>query len=308
MLFTLFGLMWGFLPLIIFISIIKKMTHDSRHSDAFKFILFLIIASTVLSSVNPGFIGIAILAIIYKLIKKNNNKKKDQQRSEKYGWNVSDLDKKWENSSNQADNVAYTQDANYERNKAGSYNTDSFGKKGKGNSSVLPRSVSKRKKVLSSFNEKYDLYLTDEQMQSIVNSSYMSEIWKVELEAMTLKYETIYEWFQGKTDWLRAYMYVFHVQEITSDIRQQEKICVYAYEEVFRYVDELGSIPLYEKVQKVNSRFLTSFDDVSFMIAYRFLERKGLYHELESPDLVRNETEIDELLEKYKTSPAPSQK
>ena len=36
------------------------------------------------------------------------------------------------------------------------------------------------------------------------------------------------------------------------------------------------------------------------MIAYRFLEDKGLKHKLGEIDVIRNDSEIDKLLEKYK--------
>ena len=38
------------------------------------------------------------------------------------------------------------------------------------------------------------------------------------------------------------------------------------------------------------------------MIAYRFLEGKGLKHSLGGPDVIKDEDNIDELLKKYSTA------
>ncbi|MCQ2521848.1 MAG: hypothetical protein MJ105_05670 [Lachnospiraceae bacterium] len=166
--------------------------------------------------------------------------------------------------------------------------------------SDLPSSEHRRKKLCRNFNEKYRLYLTEAQIQGIVNASYMSDLWCNELRSMNNKYESIYEWFTGNTKWLRVYLHAFHVMEVTSDIRQQENIVTYSFEEVFKYVDTLSNLALSEKIAKVNDKFYTAFDDVSFMIAYRYLERKGLKHSLESTrQLIKDDEEIDRLLEKY---------
>ena len=166
----------------------------------------------------------------------------------------------------------------------------------------LPKAIRKRKKIIRDFNDKYNLCLTDSQIQNITNSSYMSEIWNREVQSMNQKYNVVYEWFPGRTQWLRVYMYVFHVQEITSDIRQQETIAAYAFEEVFRFFDTLPSMTMAEKIDRINSEFFTSFDDATFMIAYRFLESRGLKHNLGGPDVIKDEDNIDELLKKYSTA------
>lgn len=173
-----------------------------------------------------------------------------------------------------------------------------------GKRDTLPVSAKKRLKIVEAFNAKQELYLTPEQMKGIVDASYFSEIWKKEIEAMTKKYETTAQWYQGYTKWLRVYLRVFHVQEVTSDIRQQESICAYAFEEVFLYADQLFDMPLSEKIRAVNDKFYASFDDISFMIAYRFLESKGKHHDLGKSGIVREDADIDELLHKYDSQQA----
>ena len=60
-----------------------------------------------------------------------------------------------------------------------------------------------------------------------------------------------------------------------------------------------------ELIRRVNEKFLTYFDDASFMIAYRFLESKGLKHNLGKGQVIRNDSEIDKLLNEYKDKEMP---
>ena len=144
------------------------------------------------------------------------------------------------------------------------------------------------------------MFLTEEQITSIANSSYMSNYWKAEIVAMQQKYEVIYEWFRGYTGWLRTYMYVFRVQEITSDFTQQQKIVAYAFNEVMNYSDTLVNMPLSMRIKMINEKFFTNFDDITFMTAYRFLEDRGIKHNLSEGEIVNADSHIDDLLEKYK--------
>lgn len=274
----------GSIFFIIFIIMVfgGKNGKDKARSDIFKWmVLFSIFGGAFSMMFSPvGLIG--LIAIIVYLAKRYKDKKKSDRRREEYGWDP----QRWDA---ERGNQNQTYQEYRER------------KKTEGRSKPLPGAVSKRKKIVEAFNEKYQLYLTPEQIRGIVDASYMSEIWKKEVEAMSHKYETVHQWYQGYTKWLRVYLHAFHVQEVTSDIRQQENICMYAFEEVFQYVDRLTDQPLAEKIRMVNDKFYTAFDDVSFMIAYRFLESKDKHHDLGSGRIVREDEEIDELLHKYES-------
>lgn len=274
----------GIFFIIFIILMFTQNKGDNRNSEIFKFLIIGSIIMSVVSTIKPFLSFIAIIALIIFMVSKLNKKKRSDQRKEQYGWDP----QRWDN----------------EQGNTGTYENYREAKKNAGKNKVLPQAAVKRKKIVEAFNEKYDLDLTAAQIQGITNATYMSEIWRKEVEAMNRKYENVYEWFQGYTKWLRVYMYVFHVQEITSDIRQQESISMYAFDEVMRYADLFPDLPLAEKIQKVNEKFYTSFDDVSFMIAYRFLESKGRHHNLGNVDLVREDEKLDELLEKYRTDSA----
>ena len=178
---------------------------------------------------------------------------------------------------------------------------------------MLPKSKVRRADIVKQFSARFRLYLTEEQVNLIVNASYISDLWRSEIEVMqgAYNFETSAQWLQGGTKWLRAYLKAFTVQEITSDLKQQEDIVTAAFDAVFRYVDGLPDIPLADKIARVNREFFTLFDDVSFMIAYRFLESKGLNHRLSGSGPVRNEggADVDELLKRYrkKTDESPDE-
>ncbi|MEE1101724.1 MAG: hypothetical protein U0K86_09610, partial [Agathobacter sp.] len=163
----------------------------------------------------------------------------------------------------------------------------------------LPSSAVKRRKIVAKFNEKYELCLTDAQIQSIVNSSYMSQTWRREVEAMDRKYESMYEWFQGPTGWLRVYLYVFKVQDISSDIQLQENIVAHSFDEIFNYADECETFTIHDTIERINNHFMTTFDDATFAAAYRFLEMKGRRHVIKTHRVVRNENTVDDLESKY---------
>mgnify|MGYP003290068784 CR=1 FL=1 len=269
--------------LLIFLLIMKKNFKTDNIASTISKIIVSLIALSVIPALlitfllNPFCVAI-LVAILVSFAKKQKLKKKEDDRKKQYGWDA----EKW----------------NKENNNADIYSTYV---KPTPKNSKFPKSVSKRKRIVEKFNNTYNLNLTNEQIQSMVNASYMSNIWLAELEAMDEKYESVYEWFGGgPTAWLRAYMYVFHVQDITSDVGQQENIAMYAFQEVFSYADTIKGYPLSDIISKVNSKFLSEFDDVSFMIAYRFLESKGLKHDIGTASIIRNDSEIDKLLEKYK--------
>lgn len=61
----------------------------------------------------------------------------------------------------------------------------------------LTKAVPKRRKIIQKFNQKYDLYLTDEEINRIVDASYMSNCWEREILDMDQKYDTISQWYRG---------------------------------------------------------------------------------------------------------------
>ncbi len=166
-------------------------------------------------------------------------------------------------------------------------------------SSILPKAAGRRTKIVNKFNEQYSLYLTEEQIRNIVAASYMSNAWKQEVEAMYVKYDSVYQWLVGDTAYLRAYLRAFAVQDVTSDFIQQQRIVTESFEEIFKYSDTISGLTLERRIEMINSKFLTNFDDITYMIAYRYLESLGYHHDLEITQLNRIDGTFDDLVAKY---------
>lgn len=262
----------GVLFLIAFFMYYKKSKPDARKSDFFKYIIFGTIALSIVSSILPALSGLAVLWMIGAGVSKFFSKSKENERGQKYV--------NWENASQYQQHYYH----NMEEQKQADF----------------PTKPKKRRKIIEEFNLKYGLCLTDQQISSIVNASYMSETWRNEIYAMSQKYTVVYEWFNDRMAWLRAYFYVFKVQDVVADIDEQERICVYAFNEIFTYADSLGKLPLSMKIKYINDKYMTNFDDATYMIAYRFLEQRGIKHNASNPDIVNKNAEVDELLEKYR--------
>lgn len=166
-------------------------------------------------------------------------------------------------------------------------------------SRILPKNVAKRKKIIKNFSDKYDLYLTEEQIKRIADASYMSPAWKNEVEAMSTKYDAVYGWLIGDTAYLRAYLHAFTVQDVTSDFKQQMQIVMDSFETVFEYSDTYEGLSIDQRIEKINSHFMTNFDEITYMIAYRYLESLGLHHVLDKTELNKNDNDFDDLIHKY---------
>ena len=116
---------------------------------------------------------------------------------------------------------------------------------------------------------------------------------------MYTKYDSVYQWLVGDTAYLRAYLRAFAVQDVTSDFRQQQQIVTDSFEEIFQYSDTISGLSLERRIEMINSKFLTNFDDITYMIAYRYLEAIGHHHELEKTTLTRIDGTFDDLVAKY---------
>ena len=165
--------------------------------------------------------------------------------------------------------------------------------------SPLPRSKSKRRKIVANCNEKFDLTLTEEEIDRIVDASYASVEWEVEVYAMSQDYDSINEWYKGMTGFLRAYIRAFAVQQITSDFRMQEKICMDSFDQIFREIHPETYPSIDACVRAINDKYMTLFDEATFMIAYRFLQSRGRNYQLPSSSVAYHGSELEQLKEKY---------
>jgi len=166
----------------------------------------------------------------------------------------------------------------------------------------LPKKVKGRVKIIQKFNTKYSLNLTEKQINNIAEGSFLSDEWADEIRAMNSKYQTISEWYAGETGWLRAYLKAFNVQSVVPDSEYQRKICIENFDQIFSYVDSINCNDIGECVKMVNDKYLTNFDELSFMLAFRFLEKNERYHRLPGARVNTGYSELEELTKKYEES------
>ena len=163
----------------------------------------------------------------------------------------------------------------------------------------LPRSPKSRFKTLQKMNKLYGLMLNGRQIESIVNASYASRGWAKELKAMERIYASPYEWTQAGDSWLRIYLYAFSIMDIIPDYKLQEDVVVRAFDEAFTYGCGNGDLPLEVVVQNINSKFLTRFDELTFLKAVEYMKTKGKSYRFATSVMDTVNTVMEDLEEKY---------
>lgn len=165
----------------------------------------------------------------------------------------------------------------------------------------LPKREGGRKKIISKFNKKYSLNLTPQDIQTISSGTYMSLEWASEVYSMTVKYNSLYEWLGQGNSWLRVYLYVFNVQTISPVFNKQEEIVFQSFDTIFSEMCTDETLPTEVIIQNINNKFLTNFDEPTFMLAINYMESKGKRYRYGSPILTRVHSNIDDLADKYRT-------
>lgn len=163
----------------------------------------------------------------------------------------------------------------------------------------LTQSTSKRVKIVSKFNKKFGLNLTEDQIERIMNASYISYYWEKEIYDMSQDYNVQVEWLKSDTDWLRAYLMAFPVMDIASDFSVQKKIVVDAYYQIFKGITAKSYYSIDEMIKDVNNRYLVNFNEMTFMIAHKFLKQNGHDFELPRIGVTRVETDVERLAREY---------
>lgn len=163
----------------------------------------------------------------------------------------------------------------------------------------LTETVSKRRKIVAKFNKEYELDLTDEQIERIVDASYFSYSWEREIYDMTKDYSHPAEWYRSDTVWLRAYLRAFPMMNITSDFEVQRRIVEDAFRQIFTELPPGEFMTIDSAIAETNKRFFTLFDETTYMIAFRYMQTKGM--KLEFPNALHHtmESEADRLAREY---------
>lgn len=165
----------------------------------------------------------------------------------------------------------------------------------------LPRRENGRRKIISKFNDKYNLTLTSDEIRTIASATYMSIEWASEVYSMDRKYDSLYEWLGQGNSWLRIYLYVFNVQNISAVFNKQEELVFQSFNTIFSEMCVDETLPTEVIIQNINSKYLTNFDETTFMLAINYMESKGKRYKYGAPILTRMESDIENLTRKYST-------
>lgn len=163
----------------------------------------------------------------------------------------------------------------------------------------LTKSVPKRRKIVKKFNKKFGLSLTEEEINRIVDASYMSFAWEKEIKDMEADYDSVYEWYKGMTNWLRAYLKAFPVHTVSSDFTRQKEVCIDTFDQLLTEIRPTLYSYIEECIEDINNKYYCMLDENTFMILYRFLQANGKNHKLPTSTLYKNESDIDILKKKY---------
>ncbi len=166
-------------------------------------------------------------------------------------------------------------------------------------STGLSKSIPKRRKIVKKFNKVYGLNLTEDEINKMVDASYMSFAWEKEIKDMDGDYDNVYEWYNSMTNWLRAYLKAFPVHTVSSDFARQKEIVVETFDQLLREINPESYTSLEECIYDINNKYYCVLDETTFMMMYRLLQASGRYHKLPTSNLIRHESDIDRLKKKY---------
>lgn len=295
-LFVLLIIIFGFRAIKSVFSTLSK----EGLSGLFKRPGLLILAFILLGS--TGLLPVAIIGSIIAAAVKNDSKNKNKRTRNTTTYRQVNNQYTYTSPQNNAQNGVFQGNSYYTgyNNQSSPYaNTSYQNAYSRPHSFGLPTSAKKRRRIVNRFNERYDLSLTDTEIDRIVDASFLSTDWAREVCYMNQKYDNIYSWFGTMNSWLKVYLHAFQVQTISSDFAMQERIAFDAFDQVFSDICSDPNLPLDVAIRKINDKYFTNFDETTFMIAYRFMESKGKRYTLSFNSVINNQADIDDLLKKY---------
>jgi len=163
----------------------------------------------------------------------------------------------------------------------------------------LPKDVKKRAKIVTKFNEKYDLNLNEEQIMRIVEASYVNYYWEKEIFDMTKDYSIPLEWYQGETSWLRSYLKAFPSMNIVSDFAGQFEVVEREFRRILDETDMTRYYSVDDCIEDINRRYNLWFDEQTFTMMLRYMADRGYPVRMPSPADFHYESEMDRLAQKY---------
>lgn len=163
----------------------------------------------------------------------------------------------------------------------------------------LPKTQRAREKIIRKFNDRYSLNLDKDDIRTIASASYFSVEWAAEISAMTRKYNSYYEWLGNGRPWLRAYISAFSNVEVVSVFSKQESYVFEAYDRIFSDICCDDNLPVEVVIENINHKYLTNFNEATFMQAMSYMESRGKTYRYGSPLLNNINYDLERLAQKY---------
>lgn len=169
---------------------------------------------------------------------------------------------------------------------------------GRQNTVNLTKNRKLREQIVRSFIEKYGIALTDMQIKCMVDASYTSYPWELEIVSMSFDYNVVGEWYKGPTCWIRIYLQAFKSLDIVSDFEIQYRIVMDAFTQIVSESFENCS-SIEQCIDLINRKYLVYFDEISFLAMYQYMKRLGYVADIPQKAFVKYESELDKLESKY---------
>ena len=167
----------------------------------------------------------------------------------------------------------------------------------------LPDSTESRKDIIYSFSNKYNIHLDYQDICTIADASHYSEGWKAQLIAMTRNYPNVPTWVKADetTTWLRIYLVVYPVKEITGSFTHEFDIVKTQYMNLYRVVKKCQTqfITYEELIRHLNDKYYLNFDIHTFMLWKELMTKKGFQIEIKNLGQIGFDSEIQRLQRKY---------
>ena len=163
----------------------------------------------------------------------------------------------------------------------------------------LPKRQGAREKIIKKFCKLYNISLDDNDIKTMASASYLSNEWAAEIAAMTFKYNSVYEWMGSGRSWFRIYITTFNMIDVFSAFSRQEQYVFETFDKIFTDICVDDTLPVEVIVENINRKYLTNFDEVSFMQAIAYMEANGRKYHFGSPVLTSVDSELDKLAKKY---------
>ncbi|MBR6274197.1 MAG: hypothetical protein IKR27_04205 [Lachnospiraceae bacterium] len=163
----------------------------------------------------------------------------------------------------------------------------------------LPKRQGAREKIIKKFCKIYNISLDDNDIKTMASASYLSNDWAAEIAAMRFKYNSVYEWMGSGRSWFRIYITTFNMIDVFSAFSRQEQYVFETFDKIFSDICVDDSLPVEVIVENINRKYLTNFDEVSFMQAIAYMEANGRKYHFGAPILQSVDSELDNLAKKY---------